>query len=188
MNGYEVISALRNLISENDVIVSSNGNISREAYHLLPKPQVYLRGSMGLPVAVGLGLALANPNQRIIVITGDGNFLMGLGSAATAAFCRPSNLKILILDNQKYNTTGGQKTVSSGINYSKFLGALDIEYQRSKRALQDQIEQDLSEFLNSEAFAVCHLNIKEKTRDLENIPWHPEEIAERIAIRFAQLK
>ncbi|MFQ5980762.1 MAG: thiamine pyrophosphate-dependent enzyme [Candidatus Heimdallarchaeota archaeon] len=185
MKGCEVISALRSLVDERIIIVSSNGNISREVYHSLPKPQVYLRGSMGLPVAVGLGLALAIPSQKIVVITGDGNFLMGLGSTPTAAFYKPKNLKILILDNLTYYTTGGQKTVSSAINYSKFLHALNIEYSRSKRASHDKIDQDLSELLSSESFAVLHLNIDESKEDLENIPWHPEELTERIMTRLA---
>lgn len=184
MKGYEVISALKNYIGDNYIVVSSNGNISREAYHLLPKPQVYLRGSMGLPVAVGLGLALANPTKKVIVITGDGNFLMGLGSSTTAAFYKPNNLKILILDNGKYYTTGGQKTVSSIINYSKFLDSLNIERQCSKEASHDQIDQDLREFLNSDTFSVLHLTIKESKMDLENIPWHPEEITERFRIKL----
>ncbi|MHA2271166.1 MAG: thiamine pyrophosphate-dependent enzyme [Candidatus Hodarchaeales archaeon] len=185
MKGYEVISALKNHVGENDVIVSSNGNISRETYHLIPKPQVYLRGSMGLPVAVGLGLALANPTKKIVVITGDGNFLMGLGSASTAAFYKPKNLKILILDNLTYYTTGGQKTVSSVIIYSKFLESLNIEYSHSKWASRDQIDQDLAAFLDSETFSVLHLNIEEQSKDLENIPWHPEEITERFSTRLA---
>lgn len=176
MKGYEIISTLRNYIGDNDIIVSSNGNISREAYHLLPKPQVYLRGSMGLPIAVGLGLALANPDQRIIVITGDGNFLMGIGSATTAAFYKPKNLRILILDNSQYYTTGGQKTVSSVINYTKFLDSLNIENQNSKEASQDELDQDLLEFLDSNTFSVLHLKIQEGKKDLSNIPWHPEVI------------
>ena len=180
MKGYEVVLALNNYIDKDDVIISSNGNISREVYHLLSKPQVYLRGSMGLPVAVGLGLALTNPDQKIIVITGDGNFLMGLGSFSTVAYYEPKNLKILILDNSQYYTTGGQKTVSSIINYSKFLDSMNVENYYSKIATQNQIDQDLSEFLNSNTFSVLHLIIKESTKELENIPWHPEEITDRI--------
>lgn len=186
MKGYEVISVIKNHISENDIIVSSNGNISREVYHILPKPQVYLRGSMGLPVSVGLGLALANPKKRIIVITGDGNFLMGLGSSITSAFYQPNNLKILILDNLKYYTTGGQQTVSSAINYSKFLDSLSIGYQNSKKASPNQIKEDLSEFLNSNTFGILHLKIKESKEDLKNIPWHPEEITEKITKRLTK--
>ncbi|MGC9781532.1 MAG: hypothetical protein HZR80_20000 [Candidatus Heimdallarchaeota archaeon] len=188
MKGFEVITALKNFISESDVIVSSNGNISREAYHILPKPQVYLRGSMGLPVSVGLGLALANPDKRIIVITGDGNFLMGLGSAITTAFYQLTNLKILILDNLKYFTTGGQQTVSSALNYSKFLDSLSIGYKASKEASMDRIDEDLSVFLNSESFSILHLAIKASKENLENIPWHPEEITEKITKRLTKSK
>lgn len=178
MKGYEVISALKSLLNKNDIIVSSNGNISREVYHLLPKPQVYLRGSMGLPIAVGLGLALTNPEKNVLVIIGDGNFLMGLGTSVTAAYYKPKNLKILILDNMKYYTTGGQKTVSSVINHAKFLDSLNIEYTGSKKAFQDQIERDLSQFLSSKTFSVLHLNIDEGKKNLDNIPWHPKEITE----------
>jgi len=185
MKGYEVISALKNHLNEEDIIVSSNGNISREAYHILPKPQVYLRGSMGLPVSVGLGLALANPDKRAIVITGDGNFLMGLGSSITAAFYKLKNLKILILDNSQYYTTGGQKTVSSVINYTKFFDSLNNEIHCSKRASKDQIDHDLIKFLNSDTFSILHLIIKESKLDLTNIPWHPEEIRERFGIKLS---
>lgn len=186
MKGYDVISELNKIITENDVIVSSNGNISREAFHILPKPQVYLRGSMGLPVSVGFGLAIANPEKRIIVITGDGNFLMGLGSTITTAFYKQKNLRILILDNMKYYTTGGQQTVSSAINYSKFLDSLNIEYQSSKSAAYNKIGVDLSNFINSGTFAILHLIIKESKENLENIPWHPEEISKKIKSRLTK--
>jgi thiamine pyrophosphate-dependent acetolactate synthase large subunit-like protein len=185
MKGYDVISALTDHINDNDIIVSSNGNISREAYHFLPKPQVYLRGSMGLPVSVGLGLALANPSKRIIVITGDGNFLMGLGSITTAAYYKQENLKILILDNSQYFTTGGQNTVSSTINYSQFLESLNIEYFSSKKASHASLKQDLSGFLRSKTFSVLHLKIQEGKKDLPNIPWHPEDITKNFFIGLA---
>lgn len=186
MKGIEVISALKDIIDDNDVIVSSNGNISREVFHTLPRPQVYLRGSMGLPVPVGLGLAIAKPDKRIIVITGDGNFLMGLGSFITSAFYKLKNLKILILDNLQYYTTGGQQTVSSAINYPKFLESFNIGYSRSTKASEDQIKKDLTEFLNSETFSVLHLAIQASKESLENIPWHPEEITQKIIARLTK--
>jgi len=108
---------------------------------------------------------------------------MGLGSFITASFYKPKNLKILILDNCQYYTTGGQKTVSSVINYTKFFDSLNNEGQSLRRVSQSQIEQDLTEFLSSETFSILHLNIKELKMDLENIPWHPEEIVERFQIK-----
>ena len=176
MKGYEVISNLQDHIGDNDLIVSSNGNISREVYHFLPKPQVYLRGSMGLPVGVGLGLALMNPEKRVTVITGDGNLLMGFGSIVTTAYYKPNNLNVIILDNSQYFTTGGQKTVSSVINYSKFLESLNIDYFKSFKASQNNLNDYLKKIFNTRGLNILHLIIEEGKKELANIPWHPSKI------------
>jgi thiamine pyrophosphate-dependent acetolactate synthase large subunit-like protein len=70
----------------------------------------YLWGAMGLAPSVGLGLALAQPSRRVLVVTADGEMLMGIGSLATIAVARPTNLSIVVLDNEVYGETGGQKT------------------------------------------------------------------------------
>jgi len=62
----------------------------------------YLWGAMGSAVTVGLGLALAQPKRRVLVITGDGEMLMGLGALATVAVKRPNNLSIVVADNEHY--------------------------------------------------------------------------------------
>ena len=67
-------------------------------------------GAMGSACMVGLGLALAQPGRRILVVTGDGEMLMGLGSLATIAVQRPRNLSVVVLDNERYGETGMQKT------------------------------------------------------------------------------
>ncbi|MHA1944783.1 MAG: thiamine pyrophosphate-dependent enzyme [Candidatus Hodarchaeales archaeon] len=184
MKGYEVISTLKNHIGENDLIVSSNGNISREVFHFLPKHQVYLRGSMGLPVGVGVGLAVMNPQKRVIVITGDGNLLMGFGSVVTAAYYKPQNLKILILDNSQYFTTGGQETVSSAINYDMFLKSLNIDYNNSLRTSVNNITEPLEMLFSSKRFSILHFIIEEGKKELANIPLHPTKIAENFQSRF----
>jgi thiamine pyrophosphate-dependent acetolactate synthase large subunit-like protein len=69
-----------------------------------------LWGAMGSACAIGLGLALAQPRRRVLVVTGDGEMLMGLGSLATIAVQRPGNLAIVVLDNERYGETGMQKT------------------------------------------------------------------------------
>ena len=68
----------------------------------------YSWGAMGGAVSMGLGLALAQPNTHVIVITGDGEAMMGVGSFATVAAKQPKNLSILILDNEHYGETGMQ--------------------------------------------------------------------------------
>ena len=73
----------------------------------------YLWGGMGGAVAVGLGLALAQPDNRVLVITGDGEMLMGVGSLATVAVQQPNNLAVVVIDNERYGETGGQLTHSA---------------------------------------------------------------------------
>jgi thiamine pyrophosphate-dependent acetolactate synthase large subunit-like protein len=68
----------------------------------------YLWGAMGGAVMIGLGIALAQPELPVVVITGDGEMLMGMGSLATVGLQKPANLTIVVLDNEVYGETGGQ--------------------------------------------------------------------------------
>jgi len=70
----------------------------------------YLWGAMGGAAMIGLGLALAQPGLPVLVVTGDGEMLMGLGALATIGAQRPGNLSILVLDNGLYEETGAQAT------------------------------------------------------------------------------
>ena len=70
----------------------------------------YLWGGMGGAAMTGLGLALAQPERRVVVITGDGEMLMGLGSLATIAVQQPHNLSLVVIDNEHYGETGRQPT------------------------------------------------------------------------------
>lgn len=69
-----------------------------------------LWGVMGGAVMTGLGLAVAQPKRRVLVVTGDGEMLMGLGSLATVAAQAPKNLAVVVLDNERYGETGMQPT------------------------------------------------------------------------------
>ena len=68
----------------------------------------YLWGGMGGAVMIALGVALAQPALPVVVITGDGEMLMGMGSLATVGLQKPGNLAIIVLDNEVYGETGGQ--------------------------------------------------------------------------------
>ena len=71
-----------------------------------------LWGAMGGAGLIGLGLALAQPKRNVLVVTGDGEMLMGLGSLAVIGAHKPPNLSIVVLDNEHYGETGMQKTVT----------------------------------------------------------------------------
>jgi thiamine pyrophosphate-dependent acetolactate synthase large subunit-like protein len=70
----------------------------------------YLWGAMGSAAMIGLGLATAQPQRPVLVITGDGEMLMGLGALATIGVRKPPNLAVVVLDNEHYGETGNQPT------------------------------------------------------------------------------
>ena len=76
-----------------------------------------LWGAMGQAAMIGLGLALAQPKRRVLVVTGDGEMLMGLGSLATIGVQQPKNLSVVVIDNGRYGETGMQVThTASGVD------------------------------------------------------------------------
>ena len=75
---------------------------------------LYSWGGMGLAIPTALGLAMAQPNRRVLALTGDGEMMMGIGSLGVVADQAPGNLGILVLDNERFAETGRQKGLSAG--------------------------------------------------------------------------
>ena len=97
-----------------------------------------LWGAMGGAVSIGLGLALAQPERSVLVITGDGEILMGLGSLATVALQHPSNLAVVVLDNERYGETGMQATHTAGdVDLAGVAEATGFPFCRTVRDRQD---------------------------------------------------
>lgn len=89
----------------------------------------YLWGAMGGTAMVGLGLALARPDRRVAVLTGDGDMLMGLGSLATIGVRQPKNLALVVLDNAHYGETGMQPSATqAGIDLVAMALACRFKY------------------------------------------------------------
>ena len=74
-----------------------------------------LAGAMGAATMMGLGLAMAQPDKRILVVTGDGELLMNVGSLASIASVNPANLSIVCVDNGHYGETGYQTSHTNGV-------------------------------------------------------------------------
>jgi len=117
MNRADAIREIIGLIGNNP-IVSANGYISRDLFEVCDRDSnFYMIGSMGLASSIGLGIALKNKKKRVFVLDGDGNILMNLGSLATIGNLKPKNLVHVVLDNHIHDSTGGQPTVLSAINF-----------------------------------------------------------------------
>jgi thiamine pyrophosphate-dependent acetolactate synthase large subunit-like protein len=108
LNRREVVAAMLSRRGET-LVVSGLGSPTYDVAAAGDHPaNFYLWGAMGGAAMVGLGLALAQPSRRVLVVTGDGEMLMGLGSLATIGVEGPSNLVIAVIDNQHYGETGMQ--------------------------------------------------------------------------------
>jgi thiamine pyrophosphate-dependent acetolactate synthase large subunit-like protein len=98
----------------------------------------YLWGGMGGAAMIGLGLAVAQPARRVLVITGDGELLMGLGSLATIAAEAPANLAILVIDNERYGETGMQPShTGRGVDLAGVAGAAGFRHAETLRVRDD---------------------------------------------------
>ena len=99
-----------------------------------------LWGAMGGAAAIGLGLALAKPDYRVLVLTGDGEMLMGMGTLATIALQKPRNLAVVVFDNERYGETGMQQTHTAfGVDLPAIAGAAGF---MSTGTVTDQAELD----------------------------------------------
>lgn len=106
----------------------------------------YLWGGMGGAAMLGLGLALAQPQRRVVVWTGDGEMLMGLGSLATIAVVRPRNLAVVVVDNAHYGETGMQAAhTGRGVDLAAIARGAGFDDARLVRTGEelDALAQDL---------------------------------------------
>ncbi|MDP3342102.1 thiamine pyrophosphate-dependent enzyme [Frigidibacter sp.] len=97
-----------------------------------------LWGGMGGAAMMGLGLALAQPSAKVLVITGDGEMLMALGAMATIAVQRPKNLSIVVLDNEHYSETGNQETATKhGVDLAAMARGAGLSRARTLTTLEE---------------------------------------------------
>ena len=115
----EALKCISNLSDEKTVVLATTGKTGRELFEVEDKPNnLYMVGSMGCISSLGLGLAMARPDIKVIAVDGDGAALMRLGSFATNAYYQPENLLHILLDNNVHDSTGGQATVSHIVDFS----------------------------------------------------------------------
>ena len=112
MNRKNIIRVIANSVAaKNTVIISNIGHASRELFEVGDSPaNFYMLGSMGLASSIGLGLSIAKPHKKVIVIDGDGSMLMNLGALSTISNYSGGNYHLIIIDNESHGSTGGQKT------------------------------------------------------------------------------
>jgi thiamine pyrophosphate-dependent acetolactate synthase large subunit-like protein len=115
INMLEATKALTRHLGDDDLVVAGLGNPKFCLMEAKDRPRnFYIWNAMGMTAAIGLGMAMAQPDKRVVVLQGDGCLLMNLGGLATEAWRAPRNLVHIVWDNRMYELTGHQPTATSG--------------------------------------------------------------------------
>jgi sulfopyruvate decarboxylase beta subunit len=173
------IQAILEQLTGNQPLIVCNGFPSREAFKLGDRPATfYMLGSMGMAAAIGLGVALHKPGKKVIVLDGDGNVLMGLGTLATVGALKPKNFIHVVLDNEVYGSAGNQPSYSRAVrldHVAKAAGYVNVERVREREDLlyefKDMLAKDGPSFLL--------VKVTEQAEDVPWVPLDPAKITER---------
>ena len=113
MKRFDCLKALASMTGENDLVVTNLGNTAHEWQTARPSRANLYAMNLGQCTPAALGLALALPNRRVIALDGDGNLLLNLASLADTSYHKPKNLRIIVFDNQAYESPGGMPTATA---------------------------------------------------------------------------
>jgi thiamine pyrophosphate-dependent acetolactate synthase large subunit-like protein len=150
MNRFDLTKRLVARLKEREAVIGGIGNTNFDLWAAGQRPEnFYMLGSMGLAVAIGLGVALAQPTRRTFVLEGDGSLLMHLGSLGTVAATAPRNLAIVAFDNGMYHITGKQKTLTAGtvdlVAVARGAGLERSEWARDEAHFETLVERALAQ-------------------------------------------
>lgn len=177
----EALKILLKTIPDNSPVIATTGKTGRELYTLEDKKNhLYCVGSMGYANALGHGIAL-NTTKKVFIIDGDGAAIMHLGNLASIGATSMPNLVHIILDNQTYDSTGGQPTISKIMNFSKIaqgIGYKKIYTCSSLKALESTLQSSL---IDSDGPVFIHMRIQ--TGSMEKLG-RPSESPQKIARRL----
>jgi len=160
--------------AEGALLICNIGFPSRELYAARDRPEnFYMLGSMGLASSIGLGLALARPDKRVMVLDGDGSVLMNLGTLATIAAAAPENYLLVILDNCCYGSTGSQPTCTHlGTDLAAMARGAGVRTVKSANS-----PEDLRSALSGNGVLV--VRVEAGNANVPIIDLQPERIIER---------
>lgn len=120
----ETIKIIREAFGNNDAIIATTGKIGRELFTLGDSNnQIYIVGSMGCAAGIGFGIQYVRPKQQVVVLDGDGAVMMKMGTLATIGNYEPANFNHVILDNESYESTGGQRSASPTVDFCSIAAA-----------------------------------------------------------------
>jgi phosphonopyruvate decarboxylase/sulfopyruvate decarboxylase subunit beta len=180
LNYREAITIIAELL-KGQLVVCANGFISRETFTISDRTEnFYMIGSMGLASSIGLGVALSKPSRKVIILDGDGNLLMNLGSLPMIGSLQPKNLLHIVLDNEVYASTGNQPTISNVVELEDIAKSAKYAYIK-KVTTDEELRREVVHILENDglSFLLVKISDKEEQREIGRVTHSPEEIKER---------
>lgn len=172
----EAFQTLAELITD-QLVVTGIASQTTFWFQAKDRPEnLYLRGPMGLAPAVGLGMAMAHPQRRVVAIEGDGSMLMGLTSLTAVAHLQPKNYTIICMDNGLYEGGGQGNTIAAGkIDFVKTVQGMGIKMSESVTDL-NELKNRAAEYLNAERCGFLHVVIAPRKEKLQAPMLKPYEM------------
>ncbi|WP_037154818.1 phosphonopyruvate decarboxylase [Rhizobium freirei] len=156
---HDVLKIISGAKRHDTVLLATTGMCGRELFTIEDAPNnFYMVGSMGCVSSIGLGLSIARPDRKIIALDGDGALLMRMGNLATNAYYRPDNLLHVLLDNETHDSTGGQATASSCMNWPMIAHGAGYSHVASASTLSE-VEQALDDWLAQPRLTFLYVSI-----------------------------
>lgn len=164
MKRIDCLKVLAGITRENDLVVTNLGNTPHEWQSVRPSRANLYGMNLGECTPVALGLALALPNRRVIALDGDGNLLLNLASLADTAYHKPANLRIIVFDNQAYESPGGMPTATAhGVDLVQIAKGCGMDKSFTAATIEDFAEK--IKLFEEEGF--CFLVAKIETGTIE---------------------
>ncbi len=178
LKALKIISKFKD---DNTVLLATTGKAGRELYEIEDsKHNLYMVGSMGCLSSLALGLCIAKKNKRVIAIDGDGAFLMRMGAVATIGFYNPKNLLHILLDNSSHDSTGGQPTVSSTVDFVSIAKAVGYKYSYYAHNISE-FEKYIEDWKEKGGLTFLYLRIKKGSKkDLGRPKISPPEVKKKL--------
>ena len=188
MKGTEAFEEIIPLLTD-EIAIHANGYICRESFNIKDRENnFYMIGSMGLASSIGLGVAVSRPDQKTIIIDGDGNVLMSMGTLAMIAAAAPKNLIHIVIDNEAYESTGRQRSLSESVSLEKV--AQSAGYLQTKKVTnKNQIKDAFQELMGKDGPSFLLVKVEPSfDKSTGRVHHSPEEITSRFmeSIKKAQ--
>lgn len=169
MSREEAIKTIIDTMDGREIVVSTTGKASRELFELREEKKTghqndfLMVGSMGLAASFGAEIALQKPERKVFIFDGDGAVIMSAGALSAIGFYSPRNLYHIIFDNESHESTGGQPTTSSAVDFEKLALANSYRGAETVKTKED-LENGLREMKKKEGPQMLTVMVKKGAR------------------------